>query len=386
MRHSPSSIPIFSLVSFVAIAILPGCSPRYEARVYDAPKTESEFVKPPPALAAPRRTPPMMGSSAIPLQARRILGSVIPYDNIAYFLKATDLTERLETVELDFRNVVERFAIDSKNREIKFDLPEGWTLNWREENEFNVIADLTAKTESGEPIKFTITELAKPADLAAWDMYLLGNINRWRGQLQLPETDAATIQKELPTIQRDGYALPAYIFDATGAGAKNISTPAAPSTPAVPSSQTTSESPLKLAYEKPDSWELQPAKMFRLATFKIASDDRACEIVVSLAKDSPIQNAQMWYEQVMQSEDKSVIEPLAAKSVKDAEEIQAGTRSGKLYSIRSSDEATAPVLVVAAIPTGENDLCLFVKLKSDLRTSEEQKTNLLSFVNSLRWE
>jgi hypothetical protein len=72
--------------------------------------------------------------------------------------------------------------------------------------------------------------------------------------------------------------------------------------------------------------------------------------------------------------------------VNEAEEIQAGTRPGKLYSIRSGDEATAPVLLVAAIPTGENELCLFVKLKSDLRTSEEQKSNLLSFVNSLRWE
>jgi hypothetical protein len=42
--------------------------------------------------------------------------------------------------------------------------------------------------------------------------------------------------------------------------------------------------------------------------------------------------------------------------------------------------------MVAAIPTGESNLCLFVKLKSDLRTAEEEKSNLLSFVNSLRWE
>jgi hypothetical protein len=147
---------------------------------------------------------------------------------------------------------------------------------------------------------------------------------------------------------------------------------------------------LKLAYEKPDSWEIQAAKPFRLATFKISNSERSGEVsgevVVSLAKDSPVPNAEMWFEQVLQRDDKAIIRPLATKSVNEAEEIQAGTRRGKLYSIRSGDEATAPVLLVAAIPTGENELCLFVKLKSDLRTSEEQKSNLLSFVNSLRWE
>ncbi|MFY8202070.1 MAG: hypothetical protein ACOVLE_15450, partial [Pirellula staleyi] len=236
--------------------------------------------------------------------------------------------------------------------------------------------------------------------LASWDSYLLVNINRWRGQLQLPETDLIALQNQLPSIKREGFALPAYIFDATGAGSATsppavtppsasppaASPPAASSPAAASPSPPTSESPLKLAYEKPDSWEIQAAKPFRLATFKIANGERPGEVVVSLAKDSPVPNAEMWFEQVLQREDKDIIGPLAAKSVNDAEEIQAGTRPGKLYSIRSGDEATSPVLLVAAIPTGENEICLFVKLKADLRTSEEQKSNLLSFVNSLRWE
>ncbi len=384
-----------------------GCSPRYEARVYDAPKTESEFVGNPPAMAsAPRQAPPMMGASSIPLTERRILGAVIPYENVAYFLKATDKIERLALAESDFRTVVERFAIDPDKREMNFQLPENWTSKWREDGgQFNVIAEFNVKAGSGPPIKFTVTELSKPADLASWDSYLLVNINRWRGQLQLPETDLIALQNQLPSIKREGFALPAYIFDATGAGSATsppavtppsasppsasppAAAPPAASSPAAASpSPPTSESPLKLAYEKPDSWEIQAAKPFRLATFKIANGERPGEVVVSLAKDSPVPNAEMWFEQVLQREDKDIIGPLAAKSVNDAEEIQAGTRPGKLYSIRSGDEATSPVLLVAAIPTGENEICLFVKLKADLRTSEEQKSNLLSFVNSLRWE
>ena len=330
---------------------------------------------------SPRQAPPMMGASNIPLSQRRILGAVIPYQDVAYFLKATDKTERLALAESDFRTVVERFAIDTEKREMKVQLPENWTFRWRDDGgQFNVIAEFNVKTGSGEPIKFTVTELSKPADVAAWDSYLLVNINRWRGQLQLPETDLVAIQNELPSIKREGFALPATIFDATGAGT------AASPTPPASTNLPTSESSLKLAYEKPDSWEIQAAKPFRLATFKIANSERPGEVVVSLAKDSPVPNAEMWFEQVLQRDDKAIIGPLATKSVNEAEEIQAGTRPGKLYSIRSGDEATSPVLLVAAIPTGEIELCLFVKLKSDLRTSEEQKSNLLSFVNSLRWE
>ena len=354
---------------------------------------------------SPRQSPPMMGASTIPMSERRILGAVIPYKDVAYFLKATDKTERLALAESDFRTVVERFAIDTEKREMNFQLPENWTSKWRDDGgQFNVIAEFNVKAGSGEPIKFTVTELSKPADVAAWDSYLLVNINRWRGQLQLPETDLVAIRNELPSIKREGFALPATIFDATGAGnaastgagtaastgagtaastgASTAASPPAPASAILP----TPESPLKLAYEKPDSWEIQAAKPFRLATFKIANSERSGEVVVSLAKDSPVPNAEMWFEQVLQRDDKAIIRPLATKSVNEAEEIQAGTRPGKLYSIRSGDEATAPVLLVAAIPTGENELCLFVKLKSDLRTSEEQKSNLLSFVNSLRWE
>ena len=339
--------------------------------------------------SSPRQSPPMMGASTIPLSERRILGAVIPYKDVAYFLKATDKTERLALAESDFRTVVERFAIDTEKREMNFQLPENWTSKWRDDGgQFNVIAEFNVKAGSGEPIKFTVTELSKPADVAAWDSYLLVNINRWRGQLQLPETDSVAIQNELPSIKREGFALPATIFDATGAGtaaSTGAGTAASPPPPAS-TSPPTPESPLKLAYEKPDSWEIQAAKPFRLATFKIANSERSGEVVVSLAKDSPVPNAEMWFEQVLQRDDKAIIRPLATKSVNEAEEIQAGTRPGKLYSIRSGDEATSPVLLVAAIPTGENELCLFVKLKSDLRTSEEQKSNLLSFVNSLRWE
>lgn len=366
--------------------------------------------QPPTSAGAPVGRPgPTMGKSTIPLKDRRILAAAIPEGSVVFFLKSTDTIERLNQVQSNFRSVVERFAIDVPNKKLLFDLPEGWSVRWRENDIAK--AELNIDVGSEKPVQFTITDLSKPADLPAWESYLLNNVNRWRDQLSLGPIDFATLEQQLPKIEREGSSLPSYIFDKTGdggpsAGQIDAAAPssvapssAAPSSvaPSKPSQKAGSiaspvaspgsnESPVKLAYEKPEGWELQPARDFRLATFKIPSESSASEVIVSMAKDSPLQNAKMWSEQILQSDDEVKIDELANKVLAEAEEILAGSKPGKLLSIRSSDEPTAPTLIVASIPTGENDICLFVKMKSDLKTSEIEKANLVRFINSIRWE
>lgn len=380
---------------------LAGCSPRYEARVYDAPKVESQFVRQPPVNAGmpAQRSAPMMGKSSIPLKDRRILAAAIPEGAVVFFLKATDTTARLDQVQASFRTVVEQFAIDVPNQKLLFDLPTGWSLRWRENDIAK--AELNVEIGSEKPVMFTITDLSKPADLPGWEQYLLSNINRWREQLSMGPIDFATLDQQLPKIERRGAELPAYIFDksgndgsaasqaetsapgtSVGSSAPSITTPA-PVPAATPSG---AEPAVKLAYDKPETWELQLNRAFRLATFKIASDGAASEVVISMAKDSPLQNAKMWSEQILQSDDETKIDSLANKILAEAEDISAGERPGKLVSIRASDEPSAPSLLVASIPTGENEICLFVKMKSDLKTSEIEKANFIRFVNSIRWE
>ena len=81
--------------------------------------------------------------------------------------------------------------------------------------------------------------------------------------------------------------------------------------------------------------KMQLARDFRLASFKILSEGGG-EVVVSMAKDSPLQNAKMWSEQVLQSDDEAKIDELANKVLAEAEDISAGDRPGKLLSIRAS--------------------------------------------------
>ena len=211
-----------------AIAAFLGCSREYQARSYDAPKVESEFVKgrePKPRQALP----PMMGGSRIPLLERRILGAVIPDNSHVYFVKATDRTTQLATAESAFRTVVETFAIDPASGSPKFELPSGWSMNLLDNTNAGIglaemIAEINYEAPSGR-IRFTVSKYDKPAETAAWESYLLSQINRWRGQLELPPMTVPDLQRELPTIPRDGAALPAYLFDANGVGSASSSTP-----------------------------------------------------------------------------------------------------------------------------------------------------------------
>jgi len=94
----------------------------------------------------------------------------------------------------------------------------------------------------------------------------------------------------------------------------------------------------------------------------------------------------MWYGQLLKKDEPELQTQLATKTVDEAEDIQAGSRTAKLYTVRASDNADSKALLVAAIPTGEPGMCWFVKLNCDLRMIEEEKSVFLGFVNSLSWE
>ena len=346
----------------------------------------------------PRQSsPPMIGASKIPLQDRRILGAVIPDANNVYFVKATDRIARVASAELAFRSIVERFAIDPGTGSPKFDLPTGWSLKLLDNANAGIgLAEMIAEINFeaiGGPMRFTVSKYDRPTERDAWEDYLLSQINRWRGQLELAPISVSDLQNELPIIPRDGAALPAYIFDEKGAEAgtspSNVQPPTIPSEPSVNQTQSiqpSTKSSLKLVYDIPVGWELQAARPYREATFKVTKEAKEGEVTVSTAKDSPAQNAAMWIGQVMPNNDPTTYEALAKKTVDEAEPIQAGTKAAKLYSIRASDQPDARSLLVVAIPMGNDGMSIFVKLNCELRMMEEVKSTFLSFVNSLRWE
>ena len=393
MSTASLSSPSRTAVFVVLVATLSGCWSELKERTYDAPKIESEFVK--GREPKPRRSvPPMMGGSSIPLDDKRILGAVIPDAGNVYFVKATDRIARLTLAESGFRTVVEQFAVDPDSGSPKFDLPAGWSLKLLDNSGAGIglaemIAEINFEVADGR-IRFTVSKYDMPREQAMWDDYLLGQINRWRGQVELGPTTVADMKRELPMISRVGGSFPAYLFDANGGGSSSSTAkeqrPIAPSKQPESKSTPPASSSLKLVYEKPEGWEIQEPMPYREATFKVIGGAKDGEVTISTARDAPMQNAAMWVGQVMSTNDPTRLESLAKKAIDEAEAILAGEKTAKLYSIRASDQPDARSLLVVSIPMGDNGMSIFVKLNCELRMIEQEKSTFLSFVKSLRWE
>ena len=374
------------------------CEPTPQVRVYETSKSESTFVSGPLSLSAPERTSVKAPKSDSTSGTRRILGAIIPADQGCYFLKATDSPDRLEPLMADLQAIVENFAIDPQTGRPSNPLPEGWIINPRNDI---AIAELISPEATGK-IKFTVTALAMPPS-QDWQGYLLSNVNRWRGQLKLQELTAETLLGSLVEVPRTGASIPSYLFDAVGTGTGAMSSSSPPSNPAIPPSNpatptgnpaTSAASPPldatnpsanrpKLDYKLPEGWSVGQGSQFRLATLNIDSKQGRGEVTVSMATDNPQANAMMWFQQLTREPDAKKLEPMVNSALEVAQKFAVGQKQATLYEIRSSEQATAPMLLVVSLPTDNPELHLFVKLIGDNQLASDQKSNLIEFVQSI---
>ena len=399
---SRASILFAAILIFTQIA----CEPTPQVRVYETSKSESTFVSGPLSgsapgrpsgttpttdnrISTPRTTPtPATNATAGP---RRILGAIIPADQGCYFLKATDSPERLEPLLADLQAIVDNFAIDPQTGRPSNPLPEGWIINPRNDI---AIAELISPDATGK-IKFTVTALAMPPS-QDWQGYLLSNVNRWRGQLKLQELSAETLLGSLVEVPRTGASIPSYIFDAVGTGTGAMSPTPAPSNPATPTgspANSAASPPLdapnppanrpKLDYKLPEGWSVGQGSQFRLATLNIDSKQGRGEVTVSMATDNPQANTMMWFQQLTREPDAKKLEPMVNSALEVAQKFAVGQKQATLYEIRSSEQATAPMLLVVSLPTDNPELHLFIKLIGDNQLASDQKSNLIEFVQSI---
>ena len=374
------------------------CEPTPQVRVYETSKSESTFVSGPLSLSAPERTSVKAPKSDSTSGTRRILGAIIPADQGCYFLKATDSPDRLEPLMADLQAIVENFAIDPQSGRPSNPLPEGWIINPRNDI---AIAELISPEATGK-IKFTVTALAMPPS-QDWQGYLLSNVNRWRGQLKLQELTAETLLGSLVEVPRTGASIPSYLFDAVGTGTGAMSSSSPPSNPAIPPSNpatptgnpaTSAASPPldatnpsanrpKLDYKLPEGWSVGQGSQFRLATLNIDSKQGRGEVTVSMATDNPQANAMMWFQQLTREPDAKKLEPMVNSALEVAQKFAVGQKQATLYEIRSSEQATAPMLLVVSLPTDNPELHVFIKLIGDNQLAADQKSNLIEFVQSI---
>ncbi len=346
---------------------------------------------------------PGMSGSSIPNNEKRILGAIFPLNGYGYFLKITDTIDRIEKARGPFETIVAQFTADPETSAPNFPLPEGWSM---QPGDSIADAKVAISIADGEkPVMMTVTKLTASTDPADWPTYLREQFNRWRGQLQLAPQSIEELMKQLVEVPRAGSSIPAYVFDQNGAASPapslskasdpasaattNSSEPNVPANSPMPSdsSRNTATTRPELKYDLPDGWELLPPQnAFRIATLRIKSSGGEGEVAISQAVDSPLENCKMWSQQILKTDDATVIDTYAEKAVATAEMIPSGDREAKLYTIRLENDPEAVGLLIAAIPAKNSQAPVFVKLKSSNRIADEQKPNLLRFVKSLREE
>jgi len=111
----------------------------------------------------------------------RIVAAIIPRGERAWVFRLTGPVDPVGKEVGLFKQLVRstRFETDGSP---KWTLPEGWT----EEPQTGLrFATIKIPSAGGPPLDFSVSVLPGSNE-AEFDSYLLANVNRWRGQLQLP--------------------------------------------------------------------------------------------------------------------------------------------------------------------------------------------------------
>ena len=306
-----------------------------------------------------------------------MLAAIVPQGPSLWFFKLQgppdDVAARAEEVRVFLKSL--RFSSETK--------PE-WTLpaSWQETaGNANRFATLVLSTQP--PLELSVTVLAKGSD--SMTTQLLSNINRWRGQLDLPHIEADDLPTRTETLKVG--ELTVTLINITGKAAQRPAMPGGMVSPGVmgqPSPREaapggerpagepkrTGESP----FNKPDEWTEVAPKQFQLARFTVGEGEQSAEIAVSRAGGDRAANINRWRGQVG-------LEPQSAEELKQASQpFEVGSKQGELIEIVAADKTILGVMIPVEGQTW------FVKLTGHSALATKERSRFEAFAKSLKLE
>lgn len=326
---------------------------------YTVPKHESIQI---PVETPGRQREMPSGRSAGPQEKSpgRMLAALILDDDVSWSLKAMSAPD-------DFpEQAAETFETLIKS--LKFENPAKptWDLGdqWTEQPGHGMRA---ANLMLGS-LEFSVIKL--PMRSPDPDEYILSNVNRWRGQLDLPPITLSELRSNVrKVVTSDGHD--ATVLDIEGMQSGAAMGPMAAGSRSRPNaSQTTtpiaSANPPSSSFssEPPATWDVAKPGMMQIATYNIESAGKSAKVSISKAGGDVFQNINRWRGQVSLS-------PLADPSKLNTEDITVSEQPGLLAEIYGeSGQSIVVAMVPAAAPTW------FFKLQGD---TDVVKDNVASF-------
>lgn len=369
-----------SLFFLTLLALAAGCGQNEEIRRYAVPKQEEIdrlAGNPRAADASEPAAGTRPGSPGNPGESQRMLAAIVLRPSQAWFFKLVGNQRAVDEHADEFDGFLKSVHfLDESTPD--WSLPAGWTRQAGNQFRFATLAIDAASLE------VSVTTLPR-GDIDETE-YVLGNINRWRGQLGLEPIAAEELPRESKQVEiKDGAAT---LVDLVGQGSGGMSQPFARRSEAQPEArppaadslrleaiEPEAANPVELKYEVPNGWQEEPASGFRKASFKIREGDQTGDVSVSdLAASAGdlLPNVNRWRGQVG-------LEPTTESDLeKHVEAIDIGARQGKYIEMIGDEKATLGAIVKAG------NRAWFIKLTGDKKLVERHRDHFKNFARSLR--
>jgi len=347
------------------VTLLCGCEQQEKIASYTVPRHES--LQTPEFLAAAAKRKP---------QPARMLAAIVPHGSELWFFKLQGPPDDVAARDGEFHEFLKsvRFANDTK---IEWTLPAMWKETPGDQNRY-----ATLVLNEMPPLEATVTVLAAGGDDRT--KQLLNNINRWRGQLDLPHIEADDLPTRTETLQAG--ELTVTLINIVGKASPRPAMPGGMIPPGMgrpdpregaPAAERPadgakgrSESP----FDKPAEWTEVPPKQFQLARFTVGEGEQAAEIAVSRAGGERAANINRWRGQLG-------LNPLSPEELKETgQPFEVGTKKGELIEIVVEDRALLGVM----IPDGGQSW--FIKLTGHAALAAKERSRFEAFAKSLKLE
>ncbi|MEM9367958.1 MAG: hypothetical protein AAGD07_18345 [Planctomycetota bacterium] len=331
----PSVSAICVAATWVALALSLGCHNDEPIVTYRVPTTV------PDALEA---------------EPKRMLAAMIPRGDQSWFFKIMDDRSLIEPIAEPFKAFVQNVTFKNDEPDLS-ELPEGWRLGGKPAMRF---ATINIDTENKQ-LDLSVSQLAAQSD---WDDWVAMNVNRWRGQVGLGDSDdpwagateLSLTDREANSPNVEATQLAAVWVDITGdkpvedsgmmpmsggrppfagmAGASSGSSadphaglpkdaqeavererrerarkgnssgqpPRMAASNATPASGPSTRSKDRISYERPQGWRDGRMSSMREAAFNVGPEDASAEVTVIVAGGDLRGNVARWMGQVMGAE------------------------------------------------------------------------------------
>ena len=304
----------------------------------------------------------------------RMLAMMVPKDDLVWYFKVMGPEKAIAVIESDFIEFVKTIEIAEGKPNLK-QLPDGWRLGGERPMRFATIDVDTP----GKQLDISVSNLPRRED---WDQQVEMDVNRWRGQLGLGESNAKWADgKAIEIAAGDGSSVLVDIVGKQSSGAPAMSPPFARGSAAPFVNKTpTKKRESRLKFEKPSGWRDGEMRSMRMAAFNVGPEESVAEVTVIAAGGDLRGNVARWLGQIRPA---GVPDEVVDRALEEAETVEVDGRQAQRFLLQGDEGENSSAIDATIVPL-EEGFSLFVKMTGPSTTVTSQSDQMASFLKSLQ--